>query len=86
MATPINRIWHKPRLRPTTRPMMSRKPRRRVSSIRRNCDEGVNSSAMPVKCRETSDSGMRRRPMAGSWITTPLRSMATSTTKWLMFQ
>ncbi len=69
------------RLRPTTGPRSLRTCTGRRSSAGWNSDVGESSSAMPVKCLETSVSGMRRMPKAGSWITAPRASAERSTTK-----
>ena len=62
------------RLSPTTGPIRSRRRTRRRSSAGWNSGVGESSSAMPVKCFETSASESRRTPNAGSWTTAPRAS------------
>ena len=72
---------------PSTGPVRSRRRTRRRSSAGGSRAVGESSSAMPVKCFETSAQrrgGARRRP--GSWITAPRASADFSTTKWFRSQ
>ena len=48
--------------------------------------DGQNSIAMPVNEAANVACLTKRRPTAGSWITTPFRPTLVRTTKWLKFQ
>ena len=67
--------------RPMTRPSSAFSFTRGGGSAASNPSHGKSSSATPVKCRDTTESGSRRTPTAGSCITTPSAPALLSTTK-----